>query len=73
MKTHHISLLTKDANQNVHFYTKVLGMRLIKNTVNQENIKIRHLFYGDYLGTPGQSSHSLSSHCWGGERMANTF
>lgn len=53
MKTHHISLLTKDANQNVHFYTKVLGMRLIKNTVNQENIKIRHLFYGDYLGTPG--------------------
>jgi catechol 2,3-dioxygenase-like lactoylglutathione lyase family enzyme len=53
MKTHHISLLTRDAKQNVHFYTKVLGMRLIKNSVNQENIKIRHLFYGDFLGTPG--------------------
>lgn len=53
MQTHHISLLTKDANQNVHFYTKILGMRLVKNSVNQENIRIRHLFYGDYLGTPG--------------------
>ena len=53
MQTHHISLLTRDAKQNVHFYTKILGMRLVKNTVNQENIRIRHLFYGDYLGTPG--------------------
>lgn len=53
MQTHHISLLTKDANQNIHFYTSVLGLRLVKNTVNQENIHIRHLFYGDNLGTPG--------------------
>ncbi|WP_268912838.1 VOC family protein [Lentilactobacillus sp. SPB1-3] len=53
MHSHHISLLTKDAKQNIDFYTRVMGLRLIKNTVNQENIKIRHLFYGDYLGTPG--------------------
>jgi len=53
MQTHHISLLTKDAKQNIHFYTQVLGLRLVKNSVNQENIHIRHLFYGDYLGTPG--------------------
>lgn len=53
MQTHHISLLTKDAAQNIAFYTKILGLRLVKNTVNQENIHIRHLFYGDYLGTPG--------------------
>lgn len=53
MQTHHISLLTKDAAQNIAFYTKTLGLRLVKNTVNQENIHIRHLFYGDYLGTPG--------------------
>ncbi|AEB73576.1 VOC family protein [Lentilactobacillus buchneri] len=53
MRTHHISLLTRDAQQNIDFYTRVLGMRLVKNTVNQENIRIRHLFYGDYLGTPG--------------------
>lgn len=53
VQTHHISLLTKDAAKNIHFYTEVLGMRLVKNTVNQENIHIRHLFYGDNLGTPG--------------------
>lgn len=53
VQTHHISLLTKDAKKNIHFYTQVLGLRLVKNTVNQENIHIRHLFYGDYLGTPG--------------------
>lgn len=53
MQTHHISLLTKDAKQNIDFYTRVMGLRLIKNTVNQENIKVRHLFYGDYVGTPG--------------------
>jgi len=53
VQTHHISLLTKNAKQNIHFYTHVLGLRLVKNSVNQENIHIRHLFYGDYLGTPG--------------------
>ncbi|WP_332871179.1 VOC family protein [Secundilactobacillus angelensis] len=53
VQTHHISLLTKNAKQNIRFYTHVLGLRLVKNSVNQENIHIRHLFYGDYLGTPG--------------------
>ncbi|APR08198.1 glyoxalase [Lentilactobacillus parabuchneri] len=53
MRTHHISLLARDAQRNIDFYTRVLGMRLVKNSVNQENIRIRHLFYGDYLGTPG--------------------
>ncbi|MGY3777847.1 VOC family protein [Isobaculum melis] len=50
---HHISALTKSATENLNFYTKVLGLRLVKNTVNQSNTKMRHLFYGDYQGTPG--------------------
>lgn len=50
---HHVSLLTKDAALNQHFYQQILGFRLVKNTVNQENWHMRHLFYGDYLGTPG--------------------
>lgn len=53
MQTHHISLLTKNASANIHFYTNVLGLRLIKNSVNQENIHIRHLYYGDNLGSAG--------------------
>lgn len=74
MQTHHISLLTKDANQNIRFYTHILGLRLVKNTVNQENIHIRHLFYGDNLGTPGSVvTFFLSYHCWAAERMATTL
>lgn len=50
---HHISLLTKDGHENVRFYTEVLGMRFVKNTVNQENHRMLHYYYGDYQGTPG--------------------
>lgn len=50
---HHISLLTKDSRENVRFYTDVLGMRFVKNTVNQENHRMLHYYYGDYQGSPG--------------------
>ncbi|MDT1940429.1 MULTISPECIES: VOC family protein [Carnobacterium] len=50
---HHISAFTKNATENYDFYATVLGLRLVKNTVNQENTTMRHLFYGDYEGTPG--------------------
>ncbi len=42
MKTHHISLLTGDAKLNADYYVGVLGMRFIKNSVNQANPKNRH-------------------------------
>ena len=44
-RLHHVSLLTGDAPATIQFYTKVLGLRLVKNTVNQENIHVRHLFF----------------------------
>lgn len=50
---HHISLLTKDRHENVRFYTEVLGLRFVKNTVNQENHRMLHYYYGDYRGAPG--------------------
>ncbi|MBO0451351.1 VOC family protein [Candidatus Enterococcus murrayae] len=50
---HHISLLTKDRHENVRFYTEILGLRFVKNTVNQENHRMLHYYYGDYQGTPG--------------------
>ena len=50
---HHISLLTKDSHENVRFYTEVLGMRFVKNTVNQDNHRMLHYYYGDYQGAPG--------------------
>ncbi|HET7579824.1 MAG TPA: ring-cleaving dioxygenase [Bacillales bacterium] len=50
---HHVSAFTTQAAQNVNFYTKTLGMRLVKKTVNQDNTSSYHLFYGDELGNPG--------------------
>ncbi|WP_059170687.1 ring-cleaving dioxygenase [Bacillus sp. FJAT-27445] len=50
---HHVSILTGKAERNFSFYTKVLGMRLVKKTVNQDNTESYHLFYGDAKGSPG--------------------
>lgn len=50
---HHVSAITANAQENLHFYTKVLGMRLIKKTVNQDNPSVYHLFYGDEKGSAG--------------------
>lgn len=50
---HHLSAYTANANENYQFYTEVLGMRLIKKTVNQDTPTMYHLFYGDEIGNPG--------------------
>ncbi|WP_042455513.1 ring-cleaving dioxygenase [Neobacillus dielmonensis] len=50
---HHVSILTGKAERNYEFYTKILGMRLVKKTVNQDNTESYHLFYADAEGTPG--------------------
>ena len=50
---HHVSAITGDARANVDFYTRVLGLRLVKKTVNQDDPSVYHLFYGDEDGSPG--------------------
>ena len=50
---HHITAITGQASQNVAFYTQVLGLRLVKKTVNQDDVSAYHLFYGDTRGNPG--------------------
>jgi glyoxalase family protein len=50
---HHLTAVTADAPDNVAFYTDVLGLRLVKKTVNQDDVSAYHLFYGDELGHPG--------------------
>lgn len=50
---HHISMITKTAKENHDFYTKVLGLRRVKKTVNQDDPSMYHLFYGDLTGSPG--------------------
>ncbi|MCL6457348.1 MAG: ring-cleaving dioxygenase [Gorillibacterium sp.] len=50
---HHISAMTGSVKDNYTFYTKVLGLRLVKKTVNQDDTTAYHLFYGDERGNPG--------------------
>jgi glyoxalase family protein len=50
---HHVTAITGDAPRNVEFYTRVLGLRLVKKSVNQDDPTVYHLFYGDEEGAPG--------------------
>ena len=50
---HHITAITADAVGNVDFYAGVLGLRMVKQTVNQDDPTVYHLFYGDDDGSPG--------------------
>jgi glyoxalase family protein len=50
---HHVTAITGDAPRNVDFYTRVLGLRLVKKTVNQDDPTVYHLFYADKLGSAG--------------------
>jgi glyoxalase family protein len=50
---HHVTAITADAPQNVDFYTRVLGLRLVKKTVNQDDPTVYHLFYADEKGSAG--------------------
>ena len=50
---HHVTLITGDAPRNVDFYTRVLGLRLVKKTVNQDDPTVYHLFYADEQASAG--------------------
>ncbi len=50
---HHITAMASDARANVDFYTRVLGLRFVKKSVNQDDPGTYHLYYGDYAGSPG--------------------
>ncbi|WP_417308382.1 ring-cleaving dioxygenase [Devosia sp.] len=50
---HHLTAITAQAPRNADFYTRVMGMRMIKKTVNQDDVSAYHLFYGDGIASPG--------------------
>jgi glyoxalase family protein len=50
---HHVTALARDPAANVEFYTRVLGLRMVKKTVNFDDPGTYHLYYGDELGRPG--------------------
>ena len=48
---HHLTAIVEDPQQNIDFYTRVLGQRLVKQTVNLDDPGTYHLYYGDEVGT----------------------
>ena len=50
---HHVTAITADAQHNVDFYAGVLGLRLVKKSVNQDDTSVYHLFYADETGDAG--------------------
>lgn len=50
---HHITAIAGDPARNVDFYTRVLGLRMVKKSVNQDDPGTYHLYYGDEVGSPG--------------------
>jgi glyoxylase I family protein len=53
---HHITLLCADVERSLAFYRNLLGMRLVKQTVNEDDRRARHFFFGDEEGTVGRGS-----------------
>jgi len=49
---HHVTAITASAQRNLDFFTRILGLRLVKRTVNQDDVPAYHLFYADELGSP---------------------
>lgn len=50
---HHVTAVTGHVSDNAVFYTRTLGLRLVKKTVNQDDVSAYHMFYADKLGSPG--------------------
>jgi len=50
---HHLTAISADITSNHQFYTRTLGMRLVKRSVNQDDVSAYHLFYADAVGSPG--------------------
>src|ERR1700709_1098539 len=50
---HHVTAIAGDARRNLDFYTRTLGLRLVKKTVNFDDPGAYHFYYGDTAGPPG--------------------
>ena len=50
---HHLTAISANVRENYRFYTQTLGMRLVKRSVNQDDVSAYHLFYADAVGSPG--------------------
>ncbi|HMA44575.1 MAG TPA: ring-cleaving dioxygenase [Gemmatimonadales bacterium] len=62
---HHVTATVSDAQQDFDFYTKILGLRLVKKTVNFDNHNVYHFYYGNETGVPGTIMTTFPYKGWG--------
>ena len=62
---HHVTATVDDAQEDLDFYVKALGMRLVKKTVNFDNHSVYHFYYGDEHGTPNTLMTTFPYRGWG--------
>ncbi len=65
---HHVTCITGDVQKCVDFYVGVLGLRFVKKSINQDLPDTYHIYFGDYLGTPGTAMTFFGWPTWPGQR-----
>src|SRR3978361_79599 len=76
---HHVTAISGNASRNVDFYTRTLGLRLVKRTVNFDDPGTYHLYYGDEQGAPGTIltffswEHAAPGRVGAGEALETSF
>ncbi|HET7339695.1 MAG TPA: ring-cleaving dioxygenase [Candidatus Dormibacteraeota bacterium] len=68
---HHVTCITADVQKCVDFYVSVLGLRFIKKSINQDMPDTYHIYFGDYLGTPGTAMTFFGWPTWPKQRAGS--
>ncbi len=68
---HHVTCITGDAQKCVDFYVSVLGLRFVKKSINQDLPDTYHIYFGDYLGTPGTAMTFFGWPTWPKQRVGS--
>ncbi len=68
---HHVTCITGDVQKCVNFYVNVLGLRFIKKSINQDLPDTYHIYFGDYLGTPGTAMTFFGWPTWPRQRAGS--
>ncbi len=68
---HHVTCISRDVQKCVDFYVGVLGLRFIKKSINQDLPDTYHIYFGDYLGTPGTAMTFFGWPTWPGQRAGS--
>ena len=68
---HHVTCITRDVQKCVDFYVSVLGLRFVKKSINQDLPDTYHIYFGDYLGTPGTAMTFFGWPTWPKQRVGS--